>query len=227
MATELNDLSTAELAAATTAIVGGDEVAAGFARDVRKLVDGVNSASVRALGTATRLHEDDVMNPAGKARQLAEIPTGLFSATSEQLDTAEFNLELIEGIHLAAILKHDGRNDANLREQLRNYTANLKQENAVAVMVQLASNPKYATFMAGDMGDSLAARFNFEPAILRKTALQALAVNGTEDQVARSAALAAIPAARRVIGLARGGRDHVAEQVPIPPRPSPSTAMMS
>ncbi len=223
----LTDLATQELPAAVDAIGAGDENATAYARGIRKLVSDVNNASARALGSARQLHEDDVMNPAGKARQLAEIPANLMAATSEQLEQAETNLIVIEALHLAAILKHDGRNDANLRAELDNYTVNLKQEHAVARMVELAADPHYSTYLSGPMGRSLAARFNFDGTILRKTALQALAVNGTEDQIARSAALAALPAARRVIGLARGGRDSIAEEVQRPPKPAPSTAMMS
>lgn len=224
--TTLNDLASQELSAATEAISAGDENATQFARDIRKLVREVNDASARARATAQQLHADDVMNPAGKARKLAEIPANLVAATSEQLDAADLNLDLIEATHLAMILKHDGRNDANLRAELDNYTANLKKVAAVATLVQLAAKPRYATFMAGPMGESLAARFNFDPAVFQKTALQALAVDGTEDQVRRSKALAELPAARRVIGLARGGRDQAVEEVQRPPKPAPSTAMM-
>jgi len=86
-------------------------------------------------------------------------------------------------------------------------------------MVALVADPRYATFLAGPAGKSIGARFGFDASILRKVALESLAVNGSRDQVARSAALAAIPAARRVIGLAKGGRDAVSEQVQRPPKP--------
>jgi hypothetical protein len=219
------DLATQELPAAVDAIAAGDENAVAFARAIRKHVTDVNNASVRARSEADRLYGDDTMNVVGKTRLLAEIPANLLAATAEQLDQAEFNLEMIEGIHLTAILHHDPRNDAALRAELDNYSTNLKQENAVMRMVELAADPRYATFMAGPMGRSLAARFNFDGTILQKTALQAVAVSGTEDQIRRSAALAAIPAARRVIGLARGGRDNVASEVQRPPKPAPSEAM--
>ncbi len=115
-------------------------------------------------------------------------------------------------------MRHNPKSDQALIAELANWTANLKQENAVATMVQLAANPRYSTILAGPLGDSLGARFNFDSAILRKVALESLAVNGTEDQVRRSQALAAIPAARRVIGLAKAGRDNVAEQSQRAPR---------
>jgi hypothetical protein len=226
-ATTLIDQASQELPAALAAISVGDDVTTGFAREVRKLVDHVNGESRKAVGRAAQLHDDDVMNPAGKARLLEEIPANLMAATVEQLDQAELNLGIIEDLHVGAILRHNPREDANLREELHNYTATLKQKDAVVAMVALAGNVRYSTFMAGPMGESLAARFAFEPAILRRVALEALGVNGTEDQVRRSAALAAIPAMRRVIGLARGGRDNAVEHVKRPPARKPSTALMS
>jgi hypothetical protein len=221
------DLAAQELPAAVDAIGAGDENATAYARGIRKLVSDVNNASARALGSARQLHEDDVMNPQGKARKLAEIPANLMAATSEQLEQAETDLIVIEALHLAAILKHDPRQDSNLRAELDNYTVNLKQDNVVATLVQLAADPRYSTYLSGPMGRSLAARFNFDAGIFTKTALQALAVDGTEDQVRRSKALAAIPAARRVIALAKGGRDQAAAEAQKAPKPAPSTAMMS
>jgi hypothetical protein len=215
-------LTTQELPAATTALGGGDEEVGRIAADLRALIASVTNASTRAAGEAASLHANDVMAPEGKARLLSELPSNLVSATAEPLAAADVQLDVIEGIHLERILHHDSRNDAALIAELGNYTVALKQEGAVAAMVGLAARPRYATILAGPMGDSLAARFGFDPSILRQTALQALAVNGSADQVKRSAALAAIPAARRVIGLAKGGRDQVADQVRRGPRRSAS-----
>jgi hypothetical protein len=211
-------LTTAELPDAAKALGGGDEAVTRLAADFRAMVSSVTNASARAAGEAQRLHADDVSNPAGVARQLSELPSNLKADTQDHLDSADVQLDIIEGMHLAAVLHHDSRNDAAVIAELGHYTIALKQEGAVAAMVGLAANPRYSTILAGPMGDSLAARFGFDPSILRKTALKALAVDGSPDQVARSAALAAIPAARRVIGLAKGGRDQVADQVQRPQR---------
>ena len=76
------------------------------------------------------------------------------------------------------------------------------------------------------MGDSLATRFGFKDTeIFRKTALDALATNGTREQQQRSAALAAVNDMRRVIGLARGGRDQVAVHSQQAPKPAPTQAI--
>ena len=212
-------LATSELPAASTALSAGDEAVSKLAADFRALILNVTNASARAAGEAGRLHSDDVSNPAGVARQLSELPGRLKADTQDHLDSADVQLDIIEGMHLAAILHHDSRDDANLRAELHNYTVNLEQKNAVATLVELAADPRYSTYMAGPLGKSLAARFNLDGSIFRKVALESLAVNGSRDQVARSAALAAIPAARRVIGLAKGGRDAVSEQVQRPPKP--------
>jgi hypothetical protein len=218
--TTLNDQSSQELRGAVAAITAGDETATRYAAEVRQLVDGVNSASRQAAADAARLHADDVMNPDGKRRLLSELPGKLVADTRDQLDKAEIALDIVEGRHIERILHHDSRNDGALVAELQNYTAHLKPAGAVAAIVQLAANARYSTILAGPMGASLAARFNFDSATLYKTALESLSVNGNEDQVRRSAALAAgIPAARRSIGLARGGRDHVADQVQRAPKP--------
>jgi hypothetical protein len=223
----LLDTAAAELPAARAAITAGDEEAGRLAKDFERLVAGVGTASRNASARAAQLHGDDVMAPAGKARLLSELPNDLMRATKEQLAQAEVTLDVIEGRHLEAILRHDGRDDGNLRAELENYAAGIKPETAAATLVGLAGDVRYSTYMAGPMGRSLGARFGLDPAIFRKVALEALAVNGTSAQVARSKALAAIPAARRVIELARGGRDHIAAESQRPPAPAPSTALMS
>jgi hypothetical protein len=211
-------LALSELHPATKALGAGDEEVTRLAVDFGAMVASVTTATARASGDAARLHSDDVSNPAGVARQLAELPASLKATTEAHLAGADVQLDVIEGIHLERLLRHNPKSDQALIAELANWTANLKQENAVATMVQLAANPRYSTILAGPLGDSLGARFNFDSAILRKVALESLAVNGTEDQVRRSQALAAIPAARRVIGLAKAGRDNVAEQSQRAPR---------
>jgi hypothetical protein len=225
--TGLLDTAAAELPAARSAITAGDEEAGRLAKDFDRLIASVDTASRSANARAAQLHGDDVMAPAGKARLLSELPHDLVRATKEQLAQAEVTLDVIEGRYLSLILAHDGREDANLRAELDNYVAAIKPQTAAATLVGLAGDVRYSTYMAGPMGKSLAARFGLDPAIFRKVALEALAVNGTPAQVARSKALAALPAARRVIELARAGRDHIADESQRPPKPAPSTALMS
>jgi hypothetical protein len=161
--TTLNDQSSQELRGAVAAITAGDETATRYAAEVRQLVDGVNSASRQAAADAARLHADDVMNPDGKRRLLSELPGKLVADTRDQLDKAEIALDIVEGRHIERILHHDSRNDGALVAELQNYTANLKPAGAVAAIVQLAANARYSTILAGPMGASLAARFNFHP----------------------------------------------------------------
>jgi len=225
--TNLTDLSSAELPDALAAIIGGDDAADRYASDIRRAVTGVNLASRQALAEAARLHADDEMNPTGRARLLSELPGSLRNSTTERLDEAEMALDIIEGVHLAAILRHDGRDDPNRRAELANYVAGIKPETAVASLVGLAANPRYSTYLAGFMGESLAGRFGFDSAALRSAAIKALAIDGTPEQVRRSAAMAAVPAARRAIQLARGGRDNAASESQRAPKRAPSTALMS
>jgi hypothetical protein len=220
--TALSDASDFELEDATAAIVGGDSAAGRWALDIKKALASVNSASRGALAEAARLHADDVSNPAGVARRLSEIPANLRASTEIALEQAALDLDIIEGAHLAALIKHDPRDDAALRWELDNHLAGVKPDSAAATLVGLAADPRYATFLSGPAGKSLAARYGLKDSeMFRKVALQALAANGTEDQRRRSAALAAIPAARRALTLARAGRDHVAQESQrAPVRPS-------
>jgi len=217
------DLATQELPDALAALDAGDESIQRYVRSVRQLLDGVNGKSREALIRAETLRNDDVMNPEGKRRQLRELPDSLVTSTADQLEQADLILDLIEGAHLAAILKHDHRDDANLRFELSNFTAAMTKENAVASMVELAANPRYSTILAGPVGISLAARFGFRPEILREAALRGLAIDGTADQKARLAALAGMKdGARRALGLSRGARDFAIDAIRKPMAPNPS-----
>ena len=207
------DQAAKELPAAIDALDAGYEAVASYARGVRAALNEVTRQSRDALMRASQLRADDQMNPIGRSRLLTELPGNLMAATSEQLDRADLTLELIEGAHLVAILHHDGKNDSSLRFEISNYVAGMTKENAVESMVALASNPRYSTFLAGPVGLSIAARFGFRAEVLRETALKALAVDGTPEQIARSRALAALPAARRVLALAKAGRDFALEQL--------------
>jgi hypothetical protein len=222
--------ATAELDGAMAAItVNSDEQAGRMVGDVRKLVDHVNSQSNRAAGTAARLHADDVMAPAGKARLLAEIPADLTRATAEQLDQADLTLDLLEVRFLGQVLHHDSSQDTALHAEIANYVAAIDKQNAAVRLVQLASDPRYSTLIAGPLGTSLCARFGLkDPAVLRKAALQTLATEGNAKQVAASAALTGFARARRVVGLTRGARDHAAsESQRAPKREQTANALMS
>ncbi len=219
--TALSDQADAELEDATRSLDAGDDGAGRNVLDIRKALASVNRESRLALAEAKRLHADDVSNPAGIARQLAEIPGKLRASTSIALEQAEIALDVLEGRHLTAILRHDDRRDANLIVEIGNYVAGMNQQNAYERLVALAADTRYSTFMAGPMGKSLAARFGFDAAVLTKVALRALGEHGTEDQRRRAAAVAAIPAARRVLALAKAGRDNVAAETQrVPAKPS-------
>ncbi len=229
--TESNPLieqATAELSGAMAAItVDGDEQAGRMVGEVRRAVDHVNSQSYRAAGTAAQLYANDEMNVVGKQRRLSEIPADLHRATSEQLDQAELNLDVLEGRYLEQALHHDAGQDLALHAEIQNYVAAIDKTNAAVGLVQLAGNPRYSTIMSGPLGASLVARFGLkDPAVLRKAALQTLATEGNAKQVAASAALAGFARARRVVGLTRGARDHAAAESQRPPKREPTQAMM-
>jgi hypothetical protein len=211
-----------EVRAATAALAADDEVAGRSAAGIRLAIDAVNIATTKAASEAARLHSDDLMNVEGKQRLLSELPGKLRADTEAALEDAETSILLNEGRHLERILHSDGKDDENLRFEIGNYCANLEKKDATATMVGLAADSRYAAFLAGNAGRSIAARFGFDPAILRKVALESLAINGSPAQVRHSQALASIPAARRALGLARGGRDQVADQVQRAPRRSAS-----
>jgi hypothetical protein len=223
--TTIIDQAIAELPAAIDGLDAGYEAVAQYGRGVRAALDAVTKASKDSLSRAAQLRADDTMNVIGRSRLLTELPGNLMAATSEQLERAELTLELIEGAHLERILHHDPRNDSALRFELNNYISGVTKENATATMVGLAANPRYSTILAGPTGDSIAARFGFRPTVLRETALKALAVDGSAEQQARSRAMAAMPAARRALALAKAGRDFAVEGIKRPQLPNPSEAL--
>jgi hypothetical protein len=224
----LNDLASQELSAAVDAVVVGDSNVERYAHDIRKLIANVTSASEHARRTATQLFEDDLMNSAGKARLLAELPNELLAQTAEQLDQAELLVDLVEGAHLSAILKRDGREDTViLVSEIQNYITGLEPATATETLIGLASDVRYSSMMSGPYGRSLAARFKLkDSSIFTKVALDALAINGSADQVARSEALNALKNVRRVLQLSRAGRDQVIEHVRRGPAPKPTAALM-
>jgi hypothetical protein len=225
--TGLNDLAAAELGDATRSIGGDDEAASRWAGQIARAVDEVNKAARDAVGKWEQLNNDDISNPAGIARQLAELPTNITVATESKLKQAEAALDIVADLHEAAVLRHDGRNDAALRWELDNFLAGTKPDTAAATLVELAADPRFATFLAGSAGASLVARYRLKDSdVFRRVALETLAARGSEDQRRRSEALASIGKMRRVLGLARGGRDHAIEHVKRAPAPK-SAALFS
>jgi len=224
---DLGAIAGEELRPALDGVTAGDEQAERLAGQIGSLVTLVNRASAGARQKAERLWADETVYPIGREKLVASIPTELRAGTDDALTEAELALDLLEGRHLVAVLRHDPRNDFALINEINNYAANPKSEEVVTSILGLARNPRYATLLAGPYGQSLAARFGFKPDALRKNALEALAEDGNDAQRRHSAALAAIPAARRVVALARAGRDTAAQDVLRPPAPAPSQGLMS
>ncbi len=223
-ATTLAGLATQELRAALVAVTAGDDNAAGLAENLGRHLSAVGGATMKTLARASDLQNNDLMNVAGKERLLAALPDDLVAATGDSLYQADVHADLIEARHLAELLRHDGRHDRNLIAELQNWTANLSQGEAAATLAGLAANVRYSTFLAGPMGESLMARHGIkDPEFFRRIALEALAVNGTDEQRKRAAALQeGVPKVRRVIGLYRGSRDATLDEIKRPPAPKPS-----
>jgi len=222
----LTDMSAQELRAATSAIVGGDDSVATIAGQITRLIEGVNQLSRDARAKAAALRANDEMNPVGRERLLAAIPSELHAATQKLLEEAEVHADVAEGRHRTQLFHHDSRNDFALINEVNNYAMAMTADDASVLLTQLAAEPRYASLMAGPFGLSMAARFRLKDAAgLRRAAFEGLAVNGTDSQRARAAALGQFDQVRRVIGLARAGRDYAAEQVKRPVAPNPSEAL--
>jgi hypothetical protein len=211
-----------EIIALTTDLGAGDSLATEYALAIRDLVGASTTATRNALAEAARLHADNDMWPNAKARKVAAIPSTL--ADTSKFDAADQNVGAIAARLRAAILAHDPRNDAQLRWETDNHLAGKGKDDAYAALLTLATNTSFATFLAGSAGKSLAA--HIDPAILEEKALEALAVNGTEDQIRRSDRLARIPEVLKAIGRARNAASMAASEVQRPPKPAPSQAMM-
>ncbi len=227
------DLLAQELHVAVAAIGGNDAVATDLALEIEHLLADVSRTTRNALGESAQLHGDKWHNQAGVADKLAAIPGRLIADTAPKLEEARAALELVEKIHLNVVLRHESKDDANLREELRHYVAGITPETAAKTLVGIAADVRYSTYMAGPMGKALASEFSLAPDIFRKVALEALAVNGTEAQKGSSAALAAIkdageadrPTIRRVVGIGRGAVEAAITEVQTAPKPAPTTAL--
>ena len=218
----------ADFSAVAEVIGAGDELATKWVRDVGQQLRGVTQKAREATRRAAQLHQDDVSNPAGVQRMLAEIPGNLRAATDAQLKQAADTLTLIREVHTGGLLRRDPKDDPALQFEVTNYVAALTKETAPAALKALCENPRYASFMAGPAGLSLAARFEIRDAsIFERTALAALGTEGvgSPEQVARSRALAKIDAGQTALGKARGARDFAAEESQRPPARKPTAAM--
>jgi hypothetical protein len=228
-ATSLAALATQEFRAVSPAVAVGDEAIASLVENVGRRVGAVAAASAKSVADASRLRADDVMNPQGRDRLLAAIPSELVAATTDALEEADFAVDLIEGRHLEALLRHDLNHAATLIliEELKNHTTSLEKGDAAAQLASLAANVRYSTLLAGEYGDSLRARFGIrDEEFFRRIAIESLGVNGTPAQRRHAAALQEVPRLRhRVIGLARGSRDAAVDEIRQPRAKNPSEAL--
>jgi hypothetical protein len=192
---------------------GGDPDNVTFQQTFHHSVGTVGRLTREAGATADRLAQDDLMNPVGKRRLQSEAPGALRKVTDYELNQMDIAIDLLEIRNTNALLRHDESHDSQIAIELQNYVANLKREDAAMVLVQLATNTRFATAMAGSLGESLAARFGTAPASLRRAAIQSLSKNGTPMQLWAAKGLAGIPAARRVASLSRAHRDAAIERL--------------
>jgi hypothetical protein len=207
--TGLSDLASTEVMQLMT-IHGGDPVMGSEMQNtLQSAVGAVSRANREAIAMADKLRSDDVMNPVGRDRMLGELGPNLSAVTESQLRQADIAIDILEAKHTATALHFNGVDAALLREEVNNYMQGATEADANLRLVQLATNPRFTTLLAGTFGESLGARFKVGHAAIHRAALQAVAINGDAIQMRAAKALAQIPAARRAVALARGGRDHV------------------
>jgi hypothetical protein len=211
---DLGAVAESELAAATSPLGAGDPTTTDYAQQIAKHVADVNRTARAARARAQQLAQDDVSNPLGVQRLLDSLPGDLERSTEAALQQAEDMLTLVETAHLAALLnyKHTA-DDGFLLFELGQRVADLPPQSAMPTLVGLARQPRYAALLSGPTGAALAERFKFSAELLSQAALEGLARDGSPEQVARSQALASIEKAKRVIGLARGGRDATLAEI--------------
>jgi hypothetical protein len=206
--TGLNDLASAEVMQ-LQGFHGGDPVIGlEMQSTLQNAVGHVSRVSREAVAMRDKLKADDVMNPAGRDRMLSELAPNLQGQTDAQLRQAEIAVDILEARHTAVALHYDGKDAALLREEINNYMAGATPNTAPLRVVQLTSNPRFTTILAGPFGESIAARYGLDHSMIHRTALQTVAEHGNSVQVRAAKALAQVPAARRVIALARAGRDN-------------------
>jgi hypothetical protein len=198
---------------ALSGIHGGDPVGLEMQTTLQNAIGIVGRVSRDGIATAASLRADDVMNIVGRDRLLSELPGNVRAATESQLRQANIAIDVLETKHTINALQHDGRNDTALREEVSNYLSGVSADDAALRLIQLTTNPRYTSILAGPFGESLAARHGIDPVAIRRAALSTVVNHGTPSQQRAAKALEQIPAARRVVALARAGRDNTVKSL--------------
>jgi hypothetical protein len=195
----------------------GDQTAARMVATIAENIGKVSQITRAATAEADRLKADDLMNPDGKARLLDELPKNVEVMTYGFLENAETAIVILESRLTSVALAHDplksGISDTILTAELQNHVAAIKPDDGAVALVRLAVNPRYATFMAGPYGESLAARFGTDPQSLRRAALQTIAEHGNPSQRAAAVALGKLSKATRVHALSKAGTQNAVKRI--------------
>jgi hypothetical protein len=217
------DHSDAEIAAATAGVIA-DEMSETYASAIAQTTREVNAASRNALKEWQKLAADTHSNPIGIEEDFRELPGSLRTETTGRLEGLDQTLQALEDHHVRAILRHDSRDDANLRWMVDQHLAAVTPDEAGARLVDLAGDVSFSSFLAGPAGRALSARFRLKggPTTFQRVALQTLAVDGNERQRAHAQALAKLDALKQAVGLARGGADFALGEVQKRPERRPS-----
>jgi len=196
-------------------LTGGDDVARAAVKMIQQAVGKVSQVTAMAVAQAERLKADDTMNPAGKARLLDELPNNLEAGTYALHSNVESAIAVLEARLTSVALAHDSTPaaDAAIRDELSHYVAAIKPTDAHLTLVQLAANSRYSTMLAGPYGESLAARFQIDPASLKRAALQTVAQSGTPTQKAAAAGLGKLHKATRVHALSKAGTQNAVRSI--------------
>ena len=213
--TGLSDLAASE---SMTLDHGGDPIVGEIFGQFKNSAGTIARLNRDAAAKHASLKADDLMNVAGKARLLDELPGNLAAVTAAELNRMAVALDVAEARLTAVILGHDNSDDAGVREEIRNYVADLDltPDNAGLRLVQLATNPRYSSALTGPFGQSLAARYSVDPNALRRAAIAALGSAGNDTQKRAGKALDGLAkSARRVHSLAAAGVSNTVSSITV------------
>src|SRR2546421_11852221 len=116
--TDFNDLSTAELHGLNE-LAAGDDTARVYVKFIQDSIGKANQITREAQAQADRLMADDMSNPEGIAKRLAELPQNVAALTRTNREIAANAIAALEGLHGSKALAHDTANDAGLTAELQ------------------------------------------------------------------------------------------------------------
>jgi hypothetical protein len=200
-------------------LAGNDPKAKAFMTDFQSHIGKAGAAARMGVSAAEGLRQNDTIFPDGRARMVREATDNAATITANEHAKADMTLAVWEAHLQAQVFAHDTRNDVGISAELSNFAHGVKQGDPDGKLIALAERPRYATAMASELGESLAARFGVSHQSMIDASFRGLTKGGTPAQQAAAASLKEFHKARRVLTLSKAGADNARRVMQTPNEP--------